>query len=340
MLERARGYLRRFRAGHRPRSVVLVYHSIAAVPSDPWEIHIPPARFAEQLEAVRREFRPVALEDLAASVRSGSIPRSAVAVTFDDGYANNLTEAVPLLERHSIPATVFVTSGFVDRDEECWWDTLERIVLGAHRAPSEVRLHINGNSLQWEMDGPEDIGSPVIHSWRAWEPPPGRRQAAYIQIWECLLSLDEDVRRAALASLAAQMGTFPVPRPSHRLLTGEELQRLARSPAIDVGAHTVLHPVLARIPLARQQAEVAGSRVALEARIGGPVRSFAYPYGQPAHISGETVRVVRDAGFSCACVNTPGTVDSRSDVLRLPRLHVRNWDGDELIRQVRRCLER
>jgi peptidoglycan/xylan/chitin deacetylase (PgdA/CDA1 family) len=103
---------------------------------------------------------------------------------------------------------------------------------------------------------------------------------------------------------------------------------------IELGSHTVSHPVLSSLPAAAQQAEILGSKQRLESLIGREVSSFAYPYGSRADYTKTTTAIVRDSGFRLACANVPEGVSSSGDRLQLPRFLVRNWDGDEFERHL------
>src|SRR5262245_44463727 len=108
------------RLGPRGRPVILMYHRVARVPCDPWGLAVSPERFAEQIDVLVGRRRVIALGALAGALARGDAPRDAAAVTFDDGYADVLTEAVPVLERYGCPATVFLTTGAIGRDGEFW----------------------------------------------------------------------------------------------------------------------------------------------------------------------------------------------------------------------------
>ncbi len=123
-----------------PRGLVLMYHSVGAVDVDPWGLFIDPANFADHLATIETSHTPMRLADLARAQSSSTLPSRAVAVTFDDGYLNNLIEALPLLERYEVPATVFVIAGAVGTDREFWWDELEQMITGPARLDGELRL--------------------------------------------------------------------------------------------------------------------------------------------------------------------------------------------------------
>ena len=107
-------------------AVVLMYHRVADISFDPWRLAVSPAYFAEQMEVLHEHFDPVPLAELSTDPRSAPRSRS-VAVTFDDGYRDGLDDGTPVLERYGIPATVFVTSGYVGSSRDFGWDELERI---------------------------------------------------------------------------------------------------------------------------------------------------------------------------------------------------------------------
>ena len=117
--------------GKRPSEnvLVLVYHRVAKPRSDPWSLAVTPERFAEHLEVLRRHAVPLRLQQLSRALAKGAtLPGRAVVVTFDDGYADNLHNAKPLLERHDVPATIFLPSGFIGSEDGFWWDELDRLL--------------------------------------------------------------------------------------------------------------------------------------------------------------------------------------------------------------------
>src|SRR5690606_36408110 len=113
----------------RPQALILLYHRVTTLENDPWSLAVTPEHFAEHMEVLRRYTYPLPLRDLVQRVRTGRFPEGSVAITFDDGYRDNLYAAKPLLERHEIPATVFIATGYTGREREFWWDELEALLL-------------------------------------------------------------------------------------------------------------------------------------------------------------------------------------------------------------------
>jgi peptidoglycan/xylan/chitin deacetylase (PgdA/CDA1 family) len=153
-----------------------MYHRIGDPGCDPWGLGVRAERFAEHLKVLRREARPMCLRRLTKELGEGTLRAGAVAVTFDDGYANNLHQAKPLVERHEVPAIVFVTSGMVGRDREFWWDELEAILLAPRDLPQVLRLEVAGQTHQWALVeaarySPEQ--SRRDSALKAWEGRPG-----------------------------------------------------------------------------------------------------------------------------------------------------------------------
>lgn len=298
-------HITKFNVSRVPAAVILMYHRISDVTVTPNWLAVSPNQFARQLEHIRQEYCPIRLLDLIAHVRSGSIPHRAVAVTFDDGYYDNLTGALPLLEAARIPATVFVTAGFIDSPREFWWDELARFTLEAQNTPCSLELVIQGHNYIWEMASAK------------------QRQAAYSELKELVKPLTSAAIERVLNELATWSGLERALRPAYRTMTSLELRQMAHSEFIDIGAHTVTHPILPTQSLDAQYDEIVDSRRRLEAIINRPVRTFAYPNGD---FTKETTKIVEQAGFVGACTTKTGRVERNQDPFTLRRFPVNDWD--------------
>lgn len=163
---------------------------------------------------------------------------------------------------------------------------------------------------------------------------PTARHNLYRSLFEVLHPLPDGERQEVLNYLAAWAGMDTIHRPSHRTLLPEELVRLAAGGLVEIGSHTVSHPVLSTLPLVNQKDEISQSKHHLEAILGHPIVSFAYPFGGRSHYTAQTVAIVRDAGFKWACSNFAGVVRPGTDRWQLPRFLVRDWDGDQFVHQL------
>jgi peptidoglycan/xylan/chitin deacetylase (PgdA/CDA1 family) len=310
-----------------------MYHRVTELEADPWGLAVAPGHFAEHLDVIRRHGRPMQLLDLARAQQSGRTPRRAVVVTFDDGYADNLYNAKPLLVQHDVPATVFVTTGKIGRTREFWWDEIERLLLQPGTLPSTLQLQVGGRALRWELDRAAVYGEGEAYRDRTrkpWHGEPGSRLAFYYEVYDVFRSLDAETREEALAHIATWAGAERVERATHRTLSLGELRTLADSDLVDIGAHSVTHPFLSAHAPEHQRHEVQESKRYLERELQRRIYSFAYPHGD---YTPEALDLVRGE-FLCACSATRGAVRRGSDCFRLPRFEVEDWDGDEFARRL------
>ncbi len=321
------------------RALILVYHRVTPLDFDPEWLAVEPERFAEQMEVLRRHYRVLSLSELNACMRNGKVPRKAVAVTFDDGYADNLLGARPLLERHAVPATVFVTTGKLEQDSEFWWDELASVLLETPSLPDALSVQVNGERYSWSLRNDDGAPAPAADAdGRNWnvlrKTPPTPRQRAYQELAAIVRPLDATMQESVMSQLAEWTGTRRTIRDTHRALTPGEVVRLDAGGLVEVGAHTVTHPVLSAHPGDTQQREVRLSKRRLEDILGREVGLFAYPFGARADYTAESVGIVRESGFACACSNFEGWVRHGTSAYELPRYLVRDWDGEAFARKL------
>ena len=299
---------------------------------------VTPSRFAEHLEVLRQYARPTRLQQLSQALSHKSLPDRSVVVTFDDGYADNLHNAKPLLERYGIPATVFVITGYIGREREFWWDELDRLFLQPGTLPAKLDLSVNGNTYHWQLDEAENYSEETPRRQRRWRPGEEAHSSYFslhASLWKLLRIMAEGERQWALHELRKWVGANEVVRPSHRPLSSEEVVALNQGGLVEVGAHTVTHPALRRLSPHLQRDEILGSKTRLEEILDRPVTSFSYPYGV---LSTQTADIVRETGFSCAFSTVADIVRLSSDRFQLPRFEVQDWDGDQFAGQLSRWL--
>lgn len=320
------------------RALILLYHRVTELPKDPQLLSVSPRHFAEQLQVIRQYFYPISLQELVKRVRQGQVPHRAVALTFDDGYADNLYQAKPLLEKHDVPATVFVTTGYIGQRREFWWDELERVFLEPRMLPRVLQLKVRGTALQWTLGEASLYTQEEFQRHRGWsvleQHNPTPRHCTYRELHQVLRTLPQEEQERAVNEILAWAGTTPIGRPTHRTLSPDEVVRLADGGLVEVGAHSVTHPVLSVLSVERQHIEINESKRHLEEILGCAVTSFSYPYGTRSDFNSTTIQLVREAGFLCACANFSGLVVRGSDLFQLPRLLVRDWDGEEFMRRL------
>lgn len=319
----------------RAEALILMYHRVApASTSDPWLLAVTPDHFAEHMAVLRRHASPTRLRDIDAGARDISDARHRVAVTFDDGYADNLHAALPELERHDIPATIFVVSHAVGLSRAFWWDELERLLLEPGTLPKALAISIDRQAVKWNLGDAATYSAADARrcgTWRTSEEPPTSRHALYLALWRRLQPLGDREQRATIDALRTWAAVEPEASPSRRTLTRDELARLARHPLIEAGAHTATHPLLPAQPVEVQRAEIEESRACVEALAGVRVASFSYPYGAA---TADTTALVEQAGFARACSTCAARLTPGTSRFQLPRMAVEDWDGDEFSRRL------
>ncbi|MFQ5918536.1 MAG: polysaccharide deacetylase family protein [Thermoplasmata archaeon] len=321
--------------------VILEYHRTSDVAPDPHGISVSPQRFAEHMEVISRRYAPTTLVGMSEALRGGRIAPNSVAVTFDDGYADNLLNAKPILESQGIPATFFVTVGYVEDQREFWWDELERCLLEATSLPARLELETGGRPYRRNLGDSRGVPSKTDASYWRWDlsvkKPPTPRHRAYRELHAKLRSLPPSRRERLLDELKSQAGLRREPaREEYRPLTPAELRELDRGDLAEVGAHGVTHSVLARLPLEDQGEEIEGGKARLERLLGRRVNLFSYPFGGKRDFTAKTARIVREAGFEAVCTSRQGKVVRTTDPLLLPRVFIYDWKGEEFERQMER----
>ena len=335
-MQRLRQAARRLKYRFASHALILMYHRVTELPNDPYLLAVTPKHFAEQLEVIRRYGVPMPLRQMVEALQNGKVSKRAVVVTFDDGYADNLHQAKPLLERYEIPATVFVTAGQVGSRREFWWDDLDRVLLQPGTLPARLRLAMKGRPCDWELGKARTYTEKDYQQHRDWhverQDDPSSRHRLFRRLYAELSALVGGDRQTVMDELLVWAGAEPTVRGSHRSLTTEELVLLQKGGLVDVGAHTMTHPYLGALPIAEQNCEIRQSKECLEGILGHPVTTFAYPHGSSTP---DSVAILNEAGFVCACSSHPDAVWRDADCFYLPRVVVRDWSSKPFRRWLR-----
>lgn len=328
-----RRLVRRVKARLRPTALILMYHRVAELALDPLLLAVSPTRFAEHLEVLRRGYRPSRLSDLCRGLHSGSLQPGSVVITFDDGYADNLYQAKPLLQQHSVPATVFVTAGPACEGTGFWWDDLGELFLATGALPPSLRLQVAGQKMAWRLGDAACYDGELATRHRAWnvlhETDPTQRHSLYRQLLIILRPLPDIEQRRLMDELHMWSGRARTAPPIQPAMTPRELVDLCHGDLVQVGAHTNTHPVLSTLSRTAQHAEINTGRERLQQILGVPVAYFAYPFGSSSDFNAETTQLLAEGGYEGACTTNADLVWQGSPTLTLPRMVVRNWTGDQ-----------
>lgn len=285
------------------RVSVLTFHRVQPFldPLFPLEMHA--ARFDALLTSIAGSFNVLTLGEAHEALTHGKLPPRALVMTFDDGYADNATVALPLLQRHGLRATFFVSTGFLDGGR-MWNDT----VIETVRACPKPELDLADFGL-----GRFTLGSPV------------QRRAAIDAVLPKIKYQPLDQREPWIAKLREAAGHPDL--PDDLMMRSEQVREL-HAAGMEIGGHTVRHPILTETADDQARDEILRGRAALEALIGAPVKVFAYPNGVPHRdYDHRHVAIVREAGFQCAVSTWPGAVRPGEDDFQWPRFTP--WDAGD-----------
>ena len=290
-------------AGPSARLSVLIFHRVLPLPDPlfPDEMHA--RRFDELCGWLKSWFTVLPLDEAVAKLNTGTLPGRAACITFDDGYADNHDVAMPILRRHGLSATFFIATGFLDGGR-MWNDTIIESVRSC-----KVRI-LDLSSL--------DLGRHAI------------------------ASIDE--KRAAISSLINQIkyrafeervtvteqlaGLARVQLPHDLMMSSHQVKSM-RQAGMQIGAHTMSHPILARLTDEHARQEISGSKNFLEQLLCEPIGLFAYPNGKPGEdYSPQSVAVARSLGFDAAVSTAWGTNRAGDDLFQMRRFTP--WDHGRL----------
>lgn len=266
----------------RRRGGILMYHRICQEPCDPWALCVPARDFEEQLAVLARRRAAI---DLAAFAEETGYTRDGarLAVTFDDGYLDNLTAALPLLERYEIPATLFVVGSAIGRDREFWWDGLQRALLESGPLPGVLEFPFGSGPDNYLLDDdqlPDDepTDQPGSPDWRAdVDPPRTRRQQLFGSLWGAVVVLEPSEQDAAIDHLLSWAGQPLTPPPARVPMSPEQFAGLAEHPLLGIGSHTLDHVSLPHLSAAQQRAQIVAGQQRVEELIGRRSDRFSYP---------------------------------------------------------------
>jgi peptidoglycan/xylan/chitin deacetylase (PgdA/CDA1 family) len=289
--------------GGRNGLSILIYHRVLPHKDPLFPSEVDAAEFSAQVGMLKAHFNVLPLLEAVRRSKEGTLPRRAAAITFDDGYADNAEVALPILQRHGLHATFFVATGFLNGGR-MWNDSVYELV---RRAPEGM------------LDAtPLGLGTHPLRT------PAERRQAIPALIGQ-LKYLPMAERQQQVDRLVELAG---VALPDDLMMTTAQVRKL-HAAGMGIGAHTVNHPILARLADREAREEIAQGKLALEDMIGATVPLFAYPNGKPGEdYEARHVAMARELRFEGAVSTSWGASRGRPDPFQLPRFTP--WDRSRL----------
>lgn len=283
---------------------ILAYHRVLDIPPDgfPFDLELVSAytaAFRQQMAHLRKSWSPISLSAALDCIDAGrELPARSVVVSFDDGFSDNYTHAFPILREFDIPAVIFVSTHFVDAQRTLWFDEL------AHAVLTTTQRLLN---LPWQralLVPPDEAG----------------RRVLLADLLRRFKTMKNEQRLAMLESIATQLRCPPPARP-HALsgpLNWEQIAEMA-SQGIEIGSHTLTHPILATLDPLEAHRELADSRTRIETQLQRPVTLLAYPVGGRRSFNAKIAAMAERIGYRAACCYISGT----NPVDRLKRFALR-----------------
>ena len=286
---------------------ILMFHRVRADPRAGFApnggLEITPEFLDSLLARLRGQgYALVSMDEAVARIRARDDSRPFVALTFDDGYRDTADVALPILEKHGAPFTVFVTTGFADRTARMWWVEMEEAIA----ALPCVRIEAAGRLFDLPAASPE------------------QKQAAFEALYWPLRAGEERELLRVAGALADEAGIERTDLVDELCLNWRGLKKLGAHPLVTLGAHTLTHPMLAKHPDDVARREIFDSKAIIERETGAQVKHFAYPVGDPGSAGPREFILARQAGFDSAATTRPGMIfpEHAGHLTALPRLSV------------------
>ena len=299
----ALGAARFLRWRNRDRLPVLMYHGVVPHPLAPFCWHqLPLAHFERQMAFVAEHYKVFPLEEAMERLHGGHLMPRSLCITFDDGYRNNLMQALPVLERHDLHATIFLATDFVDSDDVLWPD---RLYLALRATQQRVW---DGSSLGLgilRIASPKQKADALSRVYRA-------MKQTRVSKWP-------EVMTALLHSLRTDGGK---PDEDFRGLTWNDVEKLKASGRVAFGAHTQSHPILSQADDETVRTQIQWSQRIVSERTGHVPQVFAYPNGRTQDFDKRAQHVLRDLDVPYALTTEHGLIDRLTPLQALPRICV------------------
>lgn len=265
-------------------------------------LEVTPAFFSDVVKSLRRSrLDIVSLDEMHRRLTEGSFRRRFVCLTFDDGYRDVLQWAYPILRKHEAPFALYIPTSFPDRIGELWWLALEKVVAGNSR----LGLWMSGKERYFDCHMVD------------------QKRAVFDHLYWWLRSLEtEDELRHVVRDLCARYGVDMKALCDELCMTWDDLAELAKDPLCTIGAHTVNHVMLRKVPESAARSEMAMSRSVIEAAIGVRPAHLSYPVGDASAAGPREYAMAAELGFKTAVTTKPGVLfpEHRDRLLALPRI--------------------
>ena len=299
------------------RAVILTYHKVSNFTGEEgfhckFDIGVSKNNFLKQMEFISRKMNPLPINDIVDCLdKNMRIPDKSVALTFDDGYQDNYINAYPVLKRYNIPATIFLTTGYIETQKIFWWEKIIGSVKKTNVPCIDLKVF-----KQFKNKGPVFFDTLRLKSNR-------EKDIAIDAIMKFFKSFDHEMINQLLEILQDKLKVGDKDIRCPEMLTWAQVKEMSNN-GIEFGAHTVTHPDLSSLMVDKVENELKLSRKVIEEKTNKPVYGFAYPYGLKSNFNDKAREIIKSMGFRYACTAETGITTHDSDTYGLKRISMPN----------------
>lgn len=293
--------------------VILLYHGVTAYENsgicNMQGKHIFHEEFREQMDFIKRKCSPLSIDEWTSLRNTKKIPKNPVIVSFDDGFKNNYTTAMPILEELQIPAVFYISSGMIGTDKMFWVDILEDLLNRTTKETIKIRLD---EEIKFNLSSNEKIFE------------------ALLKIKSFCKSQPNDIKERVIKDLISITNINPScnENPNYISMSWEELQDLDRKKLFTVGGHSLNHNILSSLNDNELEKEISQSLSILQEKLNHPIFHYSYPEGQEIHYNEKVIKILKQKGIVCSPSAINGVNNQTDDLFHLKRIMV-GFDGTE-----------
>ncbi len=309
MLER--DWVENLARGYKGLAMCLSYHRVHPISKKENFFHpnlsliVTPEMFEEQMAFISKNYNCLNIYQAIDHLSKDMLPENTVIVTFDDGYKDNITYALPILKKFNVPAEIYITTGFPDKTCDLWWYELEHLL----RELDYLSFEWNNKHYSWDLKRLE------------------LKYEAYRDIRTLFVTSSLDNQKVLLEILRSSNNDSSFTTEDYSM-SWEDIIELGRDPLIAIGAHTISHPSLSQLTDEDVYKEMKGSKDRLEEMLKHPIETFSYPFGSSVEADRRVSLIAEKIGYKCALACMYGHIrrEHKDHPYSIPRIPITFYD--------------
>lgn len=268
--------------------------------------------FEKQIIHIKEKYSAISFEQLIDHLSTGTKPpKDAVIITFDDGFADNYLNAFPILEKHQVPATIFISTDYIDTDKTFWFNHLSRL----------VKLNAGAS---FTLAGKAFVVSSALEG----------QESLLVELLSLMKGKPNKTRLELLLELSKQLPESELCDPLALPMTWDNVREMNKS-VIEFGSHTATHPILSQLTEEELEHEIVNSKTQLEKQLGKQIQTISYPEGMEYAYNNKVIDMVTRAGYDLGCSYIPGVNKLGSlETFQLKRMHIERYVNFSLFRSM------